>query len=278
MEFNDSQVSDYKFENLDSEVSGEEVTTNQFSGYGGYGGGGFWGGKYGTSAYMLFYERIKKKDIKLVVPEDQVEEEKNNGVEVTYNADKKEYTKMVDYRKSAENEAPSKIYERIFKENKAFGFETDVYSKEFFGFLLQVMTRVSEFEGNNDRVKLAALNIGKKAGFEILAKCAANDGIKDVSQVMIDILKTSDELCATFMRVILDDYDAHDIWEILIDGKSEHAQKHVARVIKFLLCKLKMTEKDLIEAETMETVNIKYTDEDDVEQEEEKTRPKSLAL
>ena len=44
---------------------------------GGFGGfGGFnWGGKYGKSAYMLFYERRKKKDMKIVVPEEKVEEE-----------------------------------------------------------------------------------------------------------------------------------------------------------------------------------------------------------
>ena len=32
------------------------------------------GGQQGTSAYMLFYERIKKKDYKLVVPDGSVQE------------------------------------------------------------------------------------------------------------------------------------------------------------------------------------------------------------
>ena len=37
--------------------------------YGGFGGGG-WGGNYGKSAYMLFYERRKKKDMKRLIAED----------------------------------------------------------------------------------------------------------------------------------------------------------------------------------------------------------------
>ena len=45
---------------------------------GGYGmgmyGGFSWGGKYGKSAYMLFYERRKKKDMKILIAEDKVEE------------------------------------------------------------------------------------------------------------------------------------------------------------------------------------------------------------
>ena len=101
-----------------------------------YGGGFSWGGKYGKSAYMLFYERRRKKDIKLVVPEDKVEEEKKKNVKITYNEEKKEYTKMVNYRESADGEEPTKNYKKVFEDNKAFTFESDIYSNEFFNFLL----------------------------------------------------------------------------------------------------------------------------------------------
>ena len=69
MEFNDSSVSDYKFESLDKDVSGEdEAKSVGWTNYGSYGAGVGWGGSYGKSAYMLFYERRKKKNVKLVVP------------------------------------------------------------------------------------------------------------------------------------------------------------------------------------------------------------------
>ena len=47
---------------------------------------------------MLFYERRKKKDMKVVVPDEKVEEEKNNGVELEYDEKLKEHSKMVPYR------------------------------------------------------------------------------------------------------------------------------------------------------------------------------------
>ena len=34
----------------------------------------------GTSAYMLFYERVKKKDIRIVLDDARVEERRNNNV------------------------------------------------------------------------------------------------------------------------------------------------------------------------------------------------------
>lgn len=49
------------------------------------------GDSYGTSGYMLFYERRVKKDLKIVVPAAQVEEKKTKGEEVQYDEEKKEH-------------------------------------------------------------------------------------------------------------------------------------------------------------------------------------------
>ena len=66
MEYNDSRVSDYKFENLEKDVTGDgEKSSNTYS----YNNGWSDGGTYGKSAYMLFYERRKKKDMKVIIPE-----------------------------------------------------------------------------------------------------------------------------------------------------------------------------------------------------------------
>lgn len=61
MEFNDSTVKDYKFENLKEECFGDKPGNNTTSSWS-------FGGKYGKSGYMLFYERRVKKPIKIVVP------------------------------------------------------------------------------------------------------------------------------------------------------------------------------------------------------------------
>ena len=64
MEFNDSRVSDWDFKDLKSRTFGNEAkssgtSTGYFSSL---------GDSYGTSAYMLFYERRVKKPLKIVVP------------------------------------------------------------------------------------------------------------------------------------------------------------------------------------------------------------------
>lgn len=69
MEFNDSTVRDFNFDKLKDEA------------FGGDGKGGFdetwsFGGSYGKSAYMLVYERKKKRELKILVQKEDVEEEK----------------------------------------------------------------------------------------------------------------------------------------------------------------------------------------------------------
>ena len=111
MEFNDSRVSDYKFEKLDDDVTGEGA--GKTTSYSSYGYGNAWSSSsttYGKSAYMLFYERRTKKDMKVLIPESQIDQEKKNGIQVNYDEEKKEYSKLVKYRESADNEKPNEIY------------------------------------------------------------------------------------------------------------------------------------------------------------------------
>ena len=110
MEFNDSRVSDFQFRDLAKECQGNEA------------GAGYMGDSYGTSGYMLFYERRKKKPLKILVAEDKVEEERKNGIEVRHDEEKKEYYKMVDYRKSCEGEKANPIYSQVFQDNHAVSF------------------------------------------------------------------------------------------------------------------------------------------------------------
>lgn len=64
MEFNDSTVKDFKYADLKDECYGDKGGSSG----GGMMGFGGWGGRYGKSGYMLFYERKVKKPIKIVVP------------------------------------------------------------------------------------------------------------------------------------------------------------------------------------------------------------------
>ena len=95
---------------------------------------------------------------------------------------------------------------------------------------------------------------------------------------MIDILSTSDSLCRTFLKSLLDDNNAEVMMEILLEGKDSLALKHVSRVMKYLLCKMKMLEKEDIEDEVMETYQDDFTDSEGKRHVVEKQRPKALSL
>ena len=96
--------------------------------------------------------------------------------------------------------------------------------------------------------------------------------------MMIDILKASDSLCRTFFKALIEENDAEVVMELLLEARDGGAQRHCARVIKYLLCKMKMLEKDDIINETMEKYNEAFTPDDGIERTVEKERPKALSL
>ena len=100
MEFNDSRVSDWDFKDIEKQCFGNDPNS-----------GGFMGDSYGTSGYMLFYERRKKKDLKILVDEDKVEEEEKKGVVVHNDEEKKEKYKIVGYREAAKDENAIPLYQ-----------------------------------------------------------------------------------------------------------------------------------------------------------------------
>ena len=137
MEFNDSRVSEFNFEKLREECYGDQSKGGNSGGYDGGDSQGWssWG-SYGKSAYMLVYERRKKRPIKIVVPKEEAEENKQG---VIFDQKKEEYYKLIDYKEGVEDIAPNKIYKQVHEDNKKFGFDNDIYSQEFFDFIKSIM-------------------------------------------------------------------------------------------------------------------------------------------
>ena len=117
MGFNDSRVSDWDFKDIEKQCFGNEP-----------GSSGFMGDSYGTSGYMLFYERRVKKDLKILIDDDKVEEEKAKGTEVHYDEEQKESFKNVPYRDAAKGEKAIPCYQQVFEDNHNVNFENDIYS------------------------------------------------------------------------------------------------------------------------------------------------------
>jgi len=133
MEYNDARVFDWNFEKLKENTFGE-----QSKGYG--------GSSYGQSAYMLIYERRKKKPIRVIVPEDQVEQTKaTEQMEIHYDTKTKEHSKLVPYHLGIGSEKPNQIYKKVFADNASFKFEKDVFHDSFYDFIQGVLKNVADF-------------------------------------------------------------------------------------------------------------------------------------
>ena len=83
------------------------------------------------------------------MPPDQLEERKANGDEVVYDEEAKEHYRMVKYRTAADGESANDIYKKVFEDNMKFTFESDIYSTEFFDFILQILQSVADSEVDN---------------------------------------------------------------------------------------------------------------------------------
>ena len=138
MEFNDSRVSDWQFSDIRKTFGNEQKATSQSTYFSSM------GDSYGTSAYMLFYERRVKRDLKIIVEEEKVAETKAKGIDVVFDEAKKEHFQMCAYRDAADGEAANDIYTKVFDDNMKFTFESDIYSTEFFDFILQILQSVAE--------------------------------------------------------------------------------------------------------------------------------------
>ena len=95
---------------------------------------------------------------------------------------------------------------------------------------------------------------------------------------MIDIMKTSDTLCRKYMQSLLEEKNYEIVIEVLLECKDKLAQKNVARVVRYLLCKMKMIEKADIQSDAKENYADTFTDTDGKEHTLQKERPKALTL
>lgn len=51
---------------------------------------------------------------------------------------------MSPYRKAADGELAGSIYKQVAEDNMKFNFESDIFSQEFFDFILQILQSIAE--------------------------------------------------------------------------------------------------------------------------------------
>lgn len=205
-EYNDSMVADWNFNRLKEDCMGDPAGTAN-RGY---------GGNYGKSAYMLFYERRMKKSLKIIVKEADIEKvdalikEKSSGRQVFYDEADKEHYKMVPYSEGIDSDAPNQIYKEVNGDNAKLTFETDVYSQDFFKFLRDTLESVASLDGSNSELALVRINslrMAKKVLFDILARCTLSSEMKPIIETICKIVRQDDKLAIDFLREIFEEKD-----------------------------------------------------------------------
>ena len=83
----------------------------------------------------------------------------------------------------------NKYYQDVVNENKKASFALDVYNQEFLKFVPKFLETVAKSNQIHTPHKMKAIEIGRKVGFEIIARLPASATIEEISQRMIDILR-----------------------------------------------------------------------------------------
>lgn len=95
-------------------------------------------------------------------------------------------------------------------------------------------------------------------------------------QIMIEIFKKDDQLCKQFIASLLAENNSECILEILFDCTDKVAQANVSRLIRYLLCRLKVLEKEDLLNGTTESITEKVI-EDGKEVVKELSLPKAVS-
>mmetsp|Transcript_396 Transcript_396/g.574 ORF Transcript_396/g.574 Transcript_396/m.574 type:complete len:131 (-) Transcript_396:2204-2596(-) len=123
---------------------------------------------------------------------------------------------MSPYRSAANGELANSIYTKVAEDNQKFTFESDIYSTEFFNFIMRILQSVADCDCD-ETTKNNGMKIGTKVGFEILARLLVNPGMDRLTDVMLEILKSRPEISKGFLGKMCEFPDSEVFWEILFE-------------------------------------------------------------
>ena len=107
------------------------------------------------------------------------------------------------------------------------------------------------------------LIVAKKTILDLLAKSFHNNSIKQLVEALVDVLNRDDKLCVTFMQMLFEEDNCDYIFDILLECSDITSRLYVSHLIKFVLNKLKVIEKDyLYETRKVSIINDKIEAEE----------------
>lgn len=245
MKFNDSSVTEYNIEKLKEDCFGGDGKS------GGDTDSWSFGGTYGQSAYMLVYEKRLKRPLKILATPEEVQAKKE---QLLFDEKKEEHYKLIDYREIVEDVPPNSIFKKVHEDNFKLDFENDIYSAEFFEFIRQITLAVHALDSDRkhqgqpelDLAKRNMLTVSKKTILDLLAKCYQNTSIKHLVEALTELMTRDATLASMFLEQCFQEDGCAYLLEIMLEATDAVARNHVSGLMKFIINKLKVSEKDLL--------------------------------
>jgi hypothetical protein len=300
MEFNDSRVSDYNFDDFKGDCYGGSSSDDGFF------GGFFKSSSYGKSAYLLVYEKRYKHPLKILLPEEKNEasteglecddtaQTRSSGNPVAddeYKVDPVSGDKIKDLpMKDVKMFVPNKIYTEIWEDNLEFSFEKLIYSKEFYEFVRELMNGALSFKGKLDSLNEEEKSkidevignittVGNKIALEVLAKAYHNYKLIDIADTLTKLYNESDEAVIRTMKTILDGENSDTllyVFQILLCCNDKISRVNTAKMLSVVVNRCFEIEKDILD-ET-ETVMIQVEQEESITTGEALGQPKEVEI
>ena len=179
------------------------------------------------NAYMLVYERKQKSAIKRVISKAEVESlqskqgNDNQIIEcedsainraepgkICHVAKNDEYITYVDYYDYNPSLGMT-YYEEVFENNSQFLFERQIYSKEFFKFVQEILTESYELLPSlklEDKsvLEVCMCRVATKVIFDVLAHANSNELLKPLSEKLALLLSENEAAADSFFDYILE--------------------------------------------------------------------------
>lgn len=156
------------------------------------------------------------------------------------------------------SDRPNKLYLQVLEENRKFGFENDIYSKDFFGFSLTLQKDILAMEGDQQLMRglrKRAVGLGSKTALELLAKAFNNSSIDEHVEVLLKAMRADDsaELAEEFLAYWYHDDGFDYLFALLLECPDTRARSCVASLLRHVLVVLKLKDQHcLLEAEDFE--------------------------
>ena len=81
---------------------------------------------------------------------------------------------------------------------------------------------------------------------EILSKCLYNQSIKGLVEVLISIMKHDDDMCYNFLNQCYLEDNFEYLFTVMLECPDSISRLNICMLVKFVLTKLKLKEKDYL--------------------------------